>query len=939
MAWFRKDAPGGSDISSLYPKRSVRQVLVFSEQGLTDLVVVHLENQDNNELWLNLRDEWTVFNTDGLESASTIMGNLLGGAENLISSGMLTPESDVSNSYVSSSLGFGPEFYEDEIPDTLFLGLSLAENLAAGWVPTDEEELDDFYVFFSEAPLFVGFFAPFKQILKRLTYIFQENHEEMSAEFASRFAGVLGRGYSVVEARLADGKNPPSEKFRREIVKISSLPTLEDYKWPRLATIQFLSRMGLRLLKDLERNSDPIVATRFRANFLVGPQLNASFEARAINGNLELEDAALRYQQILTHILFGHLDLVKKDREARKVVLGPRGKRHSLQLGESFLESLDDDSKEIYANWVNDGSYTKNAPIARHALALSKVIESAEFAWSRETAVLIANSASEELQREALISQVKNDEWANIFNVDGIRVALDWLDDEFLEFFFRKELEQSYYGSQKLSAVVDWASKRADQPLSKRDVLIALQILKLQNYQVQQTRASLFLQLAQQGKLPSSTVAMQWPTLFSVWNHQELLEFFGVEASNLYSVGVLDVIKLEDQASFELFTAILAKHLEYAQSYNKQGLLDTLSKFASSNKPGAIQLLKSLLNDPRFKLSRLEILELLLSAEPTGQTVLEYVELELSGTASDSLLETLALIGKDSFSPFWRRNSKEVEKVLANNSSFPSFFWEHLEAIPLLVRENILGFTGFGLRVLESIKPSSIGKMSSGQEELFVKLISKHSEVLSQHGILRATLVSSSLPLNKLATDHVKKNSLFTDYWLLMLESNLPYPQSEAFAYLESQVGDIEFADTLLMALDSNNNEARTLAIRVLRSVKAPDKLQQILRSLVENRNSDTWSIVSSNLEQLEDPSKLQEFTRQVFLSRRKSRNVKEKIKSSVDTLMDNIEIAVEQDVLLRMAFSSVAKDREWALKRIAQHQTEIAGVSVENSWKSGLNV
>jgi hypothetical protein len=141
------------------------------------------------------------------------------------------------------------------------------------------------------------------------------------------------------------------------------------------------------------------------------------------------------------------------------------------------------------------------------------------------------------------------------------------------------------------------------------------------------------------------------------------------------------------------------------------------------------------------------------------------------------------------------------------------------------------------------------------------------------------------------------------------------------------------------MALDSNNSEARTLAIRVLRSVKAPDKLQQILRSLVENRNSDTWSIVSSNLEQLDDPSKLQEFTRQVFLSRRKSRNVKEKIKSSVDALIEDVESAVEQDVLLRMAFSSVAKDREWALKRIAQHQSEIVGVSVEKSWKSGLNV
>jgi hypothetical protein len=143
----------------------------------------------------------------------------------------------------------------------------------------------------------------------------------------------------------------------------------------------------------------------------------------------------------------------------------------------------------------------------------------------------------------------------------------------------------------------------------------------------------------------------------------------------------------------------------------------------------------------------------------------------------------------------------------------------------------------------------------------------------------------------------------------------------------------------LLMALDSNNQQARTLAIRVLRSVNTPDKLQHILRALVENRNSDTWSIVSSNLQQLDDPLKLKEFTRQVFLSRRKSRNVKEKIKTNVDSLIDNIENAVEQDVLLRMAFSSVAKDREWALKRIAQHQSEIAGVSVETSWKSGINV
>jgi hypothetical protein len=939
VAWFKKSTPGNLDIDSLYPKRSVRQLVVFSDEGLSDLFVVHLESKDTNELWLYLRDEWTVFNTEGREFASTVMANLLGGAENLISSGMLTSESDVSTSYLSSSLGFGPEFYEDKVPDSLFLGLYLAEKLSTGWVPTDEEELDDFYDFFSEVPLFVGFFAPFKQILKRLTELFQENQHQMSVEFASRFAGALGRGYSVVEGRLADGKNPPSEKFRREILKISSLPALEGYRWPKLATIQYLSRKGLRLLKDLESNSEPIVATRFRANFLVGPQLNASFDTRSINGNLDLEDKSLKYQQILTYILFGHLNLVNKDREARKVILGPRSKRHGLEIGESLLEGLDDDSKEVYANWINDGDYTTNAPIARHALALSKVIPSAEFVWTRETAVLIANSGSEELQREALVASFRDGQWASIFNLDGIRRVLEWLDEEYLEFFFEKELDQSYYGAQKVIALADWASNRANQPLSRRDVLIALQILKMQNYQLQAARTSLFFQLAEQGKLPAPALAKQWPSFFGVWDTKQLLHFFGVEASDDYPIGVFDVIKLEDKDSFEIFAGILAKHLAYSQSYNIEALLETLEKFAKCRKPGALELLKGLLHDPQFKESRFDILDLLQSSDPTGHTVLDFVGRELSESTTETLLDALLLIGRDSFATFWRRNSKEVEQILAKNQSFPSFFWTNLDEIPLLVRENILSFTGFGLKVLESVTASSIGKMNSAQEELFVKFINKHIEVLSQDGILRAMLVASSLPLNKLATDHVKKSDLFAAYWLIMLESNLPYPQTAAFTYLESQVGDSNFADTLLMALDSNNSEARTLAIRVLRSVKAPDKLQQILRSLVENRNSDTWSIVSSNLEQLDDPSKLQEFTRQVFLSRRKSRNVKEKIKSSVDALIEDVESAVEQDVLLRMAFSSVAKDREWALKRIAQHQSEIVGVSVEKSWKSGLNV
>ena len=621
MSWVKRFLPsGGHDEPLTFPKRSVRQVIIFRQHHWSenDILVVHLETEGSNNLYLFINEDWSKYDTDSRAHADSLMATILGGADQLKEIGLLTPESSVSEYVLVLSEGFGPECYSSGEADVLFLALELAEKVGSGWIPINDSDIDEIYELFNEIPLWVGFFSPYKQILKSLTLSFLENWERMPRELGSSFAGALGRGYSVVEARLAGGKNPPNDTFGSEIIAIRSLPGLDGFRYPKMPTLQYLSRKGLRLLNFLETIPDPLFATRFRANFLVGPQINASFVARSINGNLELEDKSLKYQQILTHIFFGHLDLVRKNREARKVILGPRDKRHSLQLGEAFVENLDDASRQVYANWINDGDYSKHAPIARHALALSKVIPAAEFAWTRETAVLIANSGSEELQREALNACVKNGQWTDVFNLDGTRRALEWLDEEYLEFFFEKEFQQGFYGFQKSLALRDWASKRAGQPLSKRDVLIALQILRQHNYYLYSARASLVFQLAKQGKLPSYEVGMQWPPFFEYWDNQRLFHFFGLESSDDYPIGVLDVLNLEDEDSIEVFRGILAKALalRLSYSYNKQRILDTLAKFAECKKPGAFKLLKSLLYDPQLKAIRLDILELLQSSEP-----------------------------------------------------------------------------------------------------------------------------------------------------------------------------------------------------------------------------------------------------------------------------------------------------------------------------------
>ena len=141
------------------------------------------------------------------------------------------------------------------------------------------------------------------------------------------------------------------------------------------------------------------------------------------------------------------------------------------------------------------------------------------------------------------------------------------------------------------------------------------------------------------------------------------------------------------------------------------------------------------------------------------------------------------------------------------------------------------------------------------------------------------------------------------------------------------------------MALDSNNEGARKLALSVLSKVKVPSILTTIVDGLVENRNTDTWRVVSKNLEYISDVDKYKEFTSQVFLSRRKARRVKEEIKVDIEELIENISEAVEKDTLIRMAHSSVAADRDWALKQIALTGIEIEGVVIEQAWRGDLHV
>ena len=938
MSWIRRFSRSDNDDSfPTFPKRSVRQVVGFGPSYSpyeVRIAAVHLETAEGNELHLLLNDEWYKHEVDDRSHGDSIMEILLGGPEQLKTVGLLTPESEVSIYALSFTAGFGAASYTTEEADTLHLGLELAEKVSAGWLPENSDDIDDLYLFFSDVPLWVGYFAPYKSVLKTLTSRYYEHLPNMDVDFASRFAGALGRGFSVVEARLAKGKSKPRDFLGSQILAISTLPALNGFRQPSNATLQYLSRTGLRFLKYLESMEDSLPATRFRVNFLIGPQLNLAYKSEYSYPSGE--DYSLSYQQILSHIFFPNSPLARKDRDARKVILGPRTKRHSFEFDKEYFDALSGASRDIYIKWIADGDFAKCAPIARHALAVSRGIPGAEMPWTEELAKLLISTESKLVQREILALCAEHPEWKSVVTADTLIQMLDWVDEDWLEMLFGRLYIYSsyfyYYGSD--SSFNDWVELRLTKPLSKRDTRIAHEILK--GKFSQKTRAALLFHLLKSSKrLPISTMSEYEPFTFNAPHSADLLGFFGVAKHGDYPIGVTDVVNFEDEELIKFFAGILTDHLVT--------LVDPswylITALAESKSEISAQLLEIIFMDEKLATLRPALLEAMSKSKPTGNSILNILSRSLADDRIELTFQVLAVLGEELYASFWRRNAKEVEQLLSRSMAFKKQYWSHIDLLPLPIRERIDAYLGFGADVVASLGPNSMARINSSQEALLLKVAKKNPESIQGDSILRAMLVAPSLPVHKLATDYVTKSGAIASHWLLMLESNLPTPQKAALAYLESQLDKPGFPEKLLMALDSNNQQARTLAIRVLGAVKTPDSLKQILTALVENRNSDTWNIVSTNLQMLQDSGKTQEFTKRVFLSKRMARAVKEKVKSDLDLFIGEIETAVEKDTLIRLSLSSVARDREWALKQIAMNHLEISGVTVEKSWKSGSNV
>jgi hypothetical protein len=913
---------------------TIRQVILANSYNYG--VFVHLEKDGSNYLKATLDgEEWTTKKVLNRSEGDALMASIRADWKNAIPLGLIPENTKIYANYMTvygfAAIDFQVKLAKFE-PDQVFtLGRELVEKIRDGWYPQTDSEHYLLFNFLAKTPLSVGFFGPFKYILKTLTDRFPEICAS-KPEFASRLSASLGFGYGRIDAFASHLNRIPETTWVGQVNVIHTLPELVGFQYPHLKTLQFLMRKSLRFLSYLERDHESIVITRFKAHALWATDI---WHQKTDTP----EERYLSLQQLTCKIIYGDTKLAVRDRDSRKLQLAPREERHLHRIDKNLVGTLTEEEIAVYQRCFSDIK-ANHLAIAHYVLDFSFVFPGIEIKWSEQWIKALFYSESA-LVRKAVWDEIqRKPEFLLVLTAKDIADAIDSADPTLLAFLLAEVSKPTYFFRQAINA---WMKNHVKSELSPRDLEIAIHFLRINwtgisnnSYTEPPLRDTVFLQVVKQTQLQPFSAYSEFVRLYYYYN-EDLAIFYGVKSSQKFEQGLLDLLDIRNPEMLDFFARPLAALIDKASS---PVAVEIFAQFLNSPKRGASELAWHVLGRQLINGEKISaILEYLDQADPSGTPYLRALTSAVEIGQASPILNILNALSTESKETFWRRNGSEVETILMSWKGFPSFYWKNLEGIPAGVATRLNKFVGLPALVLNQISPSSIAKMTTAQISFFLSMVKTNTEICANPSMLRAMIIAPDAQINEIAAKYVKDENKFAANWLLMLESNLPVSQQAALGYLRAQIESSDFASTLLMALDSNNSPARKLALSVLSTVKSPAVIRSVVDGLVENRNTDTWKIVSKNLELVSSTERYKEFTSQVFLSRRKGRQVKEEIKFDIEELIEDISEAIEKDTLIRMAHSSIASDRNWALKQIALSEVALDDVTVERAWSEGKNV
>ena len=840
--------------------------------------------------------------------------------------------------------------------DQLSLGNLLSELLEpAEYLPKTLPEALALRRFFQEPSMTVGMFGNFKFILKALTDRLIESTAELDRDVFYSLVGSIGLGYGQVDAYLSKGSLPPAifDRYWEEVTDPSAalqrqLSALHEFKsraYPSLPTSQYLSRKGLRFYKALARMEDRLPGAIFKASVLS--------TSDSLDQNSERNSS---YQLLSNMLLFSSSSDVTREKSGRKVKVSEQPDYFNavkIELSDATLEEL-----EVLNQWVPsiEGN-NRHLDIYRAVMSLELGVETT---WKSSAVRYLSKSSDAKVQRAIgsqiakapeLFAECDPSQWPTYMRA----LPLDSL-DQVLSHIQYKQFPVPPYHSLSYTLVANWLSSLVDETLSEKEIQISQKVISQHwMYYVEDKPKYLgvLLKLAKQTQLQPGQL---WTALTAYdsnqFNLESYLDFLGL---NPESHGLFTVVDAVPREMLEAASTELDNALSWGNSEKGKSQRDIFKEIFEFESPIFITLLANALARMSFKYNYendtfSKFLQEHIATEHHQTLKEEFLRgafaYFLNNTVlnptqpMDVLLRYLILsLNTDLGRELCSTHPSEIEASLHGSRILPAYVWNNIETFPEGAPNYFVESAAMREDLMSHVTPSFVGQITEAQTQLLAALLAASANSGIPDSLLKALLLAPNQVLNKLGVTAALESNRIQTLWLVMIESDLSITSKAGLEYLQSQKDSKQFEELLMQALDSNNSFARRSALELLESQSSSKLTASIISQLTESRNADTWGIITNNMDLIADVRNLQRFTRRLFLSKRRSRIHKERVKQKISSLVRNLEDILEKDLLLKLSLGSNQKDREWALKKIAHGDMTIQDVIVETTWKVEKNV
>jgi hypothetical protein len=868
-----------------------------------------------------------------------------------------------------------PEEWNDDISNIVFsVGVELDQRIESGWIPSNKENWDWIAYYFQASPLQAGFFGSYKFVLKRLTDILEKGMDSMSEEIYGIACATLGWGYGNIDARASvasknvtvkdednrrifaandihcefmfmdDKTNSRSypRNFPLSMEYVSSLPGFRGAPLPSMGTLQYLMRRGYRFANSLNGRA----AIAFRAASLMQSILRQSWTQNSVPEK----------QLLTTRFCYEGSDLVRLDSSAREVILGSKEERDNYLPNDNIAnyENLLRIYHENFSTFLSDEDRSLGGrvnPLSAHYFLQCFKQAKLDIPWNNFLALTMADSSNLVLRNESWRYLKDHAEQFMFLSQDCLVQLLNYASIDVLNSLItvaKNEIDTSSNQSYNwLNPALDtWISSRATNPeFREQEFLLATELVftdpsralnrMFRSRNEYFNEFSLLLRcLNFKPREKEITRLEEFLNPHSYFSYsfglEDLPDLFGLKRTELFPLGLLDLNEMLenrlDKLIGEFFTSQVLGH------YDAEVRLQVIEEFLKFNKKGAFELVASAL--PGLDVStRVKLLDSIFKSDASGEYVLAYTKDTVSKDQEGKLIEIIRVLAQRDFEFFWRRSGERFLKTLYSWVGFKSFLWNKMDELPPLFLEEAIKSHSFAEEFISYPSKKEILRMTPKQVEVFTRIIRTTKQLHLEDRTILGLVKAPSAVLNQVGIEYIKSQKLMEHHWLYLLESNLPVCIQEGSAYLRDKMSDSSYLEMLLSALDSDNETAREIALELVHEIKNVDKLVQVLVCLLENRNIDTWPTVYKNLGLIKDRNRVPEFMNTVFLTLRQARREKEEMKSLVDQLETDIRELISDSTILYMTRSSVAKDREWALKKVALGEFLHKDLKVEHAW------